>query len=271
MKVFLLPVIVVLFSGFVLANNLYAANVELYGYSAMDKGFYKISSEPLNALKIGSLQVPTTADMACLVGASQNTAYMIDRNTEVLYTIKLADASTIASVQLDSIMEQNGRGLAISPAGTLYGIFNFNRLLNTFELRTIDVKTGRTNLIGDLDVSFESITFSPSGIFYGGDNAGHIYQIDPQTGTLSNSLQCHALGQPLNLDIDSLAFSSDGYLYAADSEALAVADLYQINPLTGITTNLGSTGVTELNGLLAVPEPCTLLLLGLGGVMIRKR
>jgi len=212
----------------------------------------------LQSVKIGSLQVPSTADMACLVGASQNAAYTIDRNTDILYTINLVDASTIASVQLDSIMEINGRGLAVSQAGILYGIFNFDKLLDTFELRTIDVQTGKTNLIGSLGVSFESMTFSSSGILYGGDNAGHIYQIDPQSGTISNSLQCYALGQPLYLDIDSLAFPYDGYLYAADSEAVTVADLYQINPSSGLTTNLGSTGVKGLNGLTTVPEPAVI-------------
>jgi hypothetical protein len=238
----------------VLASSLHAEMVDLFGYSADDKSLYRISGSPLQSVKIGSLQVPSTADMACLVRTSQNAAYTIDRNTDILYTINLMDASTIASVQLDSIMEINGRGLAVSQTGILYGIFNFDRTHDTFELRNIDVQTGTTNFIGSLGVSFESITFSSSGILYGSDNAGHIYQIDPQTGTLSNSLQCYAPGQPLYLDIDSLAFS-DGYLYAADSEAVTVADLYQINPSSGLTTNLGSTGVKELNGLATVPEP----------------
>lgn len=72
-------------------------------------------------------------------------------------------------------------------------------------------------------------------------------------------------------DIDDLAFAPDGFLYAADSEATIIADLCRIDPLTGISVNLGSTGVTELNGLLAIPEPATLLLFGLGAVMLNKK
>jgi outer membrane protein assembly factor BamB len=246
------------------ASSLYATNVGLFGYSVTDKGLYKISGTPLQSQKIGSLQVPSMADMACLVGASQTTAYTIDRNTNVLYTIDLTDVSTIASLQLDNNMSVNGRGLAVSPTDILYGIFNFS------ELHTINVQTGKTNFIGNLGAGFESITFSPGGILYGGDDAGHIYQIDPQTGTLLNGLQCYLGLDIFALDIDSLAFS-DGYLYAADSENGTVADLYQINPLTGLTINLGSTGLAGLNGLATTPEPVSILLLSLGGLLIRKR
>ncbi len=57
---------------------------------------------------------------------------MTERFTDILYTVSLDDASMIASVQLDRDMRVNGRGLDISPEGTLYGVFEGNKLLEHF-------------------------------------------------------------------------------------------------------------------------------------------
>lgn len=44
-----------------------------------------------------------------------------------------------------------------------------------------------------------------------------------------------------------------------------------MDTLTGIAMNMGSSGVMELNGLLAIPEPATILVLALGVVIIRRK
>jgi len=237
--------------------------MEFVVYSHSDNSLYRLSGPALQSTKIGTLQTETypATNNGGLVKASENSAYMTERFTDILYTVSLDDASMIASVQLDGDMQVNGRGLDISPDGILYGIFGGN------ELRTVNPQTGITTFlthVNNIAFEIESIAFSSGGILYVGNDGGELYELDIDTGIGS------LIAKTALLDIDALTFAPDGYLYATDATYEA-ADLYRIDPLTGMSTNLGSTGLAEVNGLLAVPEPATLLLLGFGAVMMRTK
>lgn len=241
---------------------------DLIAFSYTDWALYKLGPTTLHTSKIGELTIPRSADLACMAGAGPGQAYMVGRAQNVLYTVSLSDASVIASVTLDRDMEVNGRGLDLSPTGNLYGVFAGR------DLRSINPLTGQTTLQVQIDSgNVESIVFSPDGTLYAATDAGALSVVDFETGLLDMVAN---LG---DLDPDAAAWF-DGYVYAADSQAGVIADLYRIDPRTGSVLNLGSTGIVELNGLMAVdptvvPLPSAILLamLGLGysGWRVRRK
>ena len=96
-------------------------------------------------------------------GPTDTTIIGVDREREVLVTIDVLTFSVVKKVRLDTNMFVRGRGLAVSPGGTIYGVFRGR------QLRTIDPETGRTTLIGTLPKSIvgtESMTFAPDGTLY---------------------------------------------------------------------------------------------------------
>lgn len=230
---------------------------DLVAFSYTDWALYELDPTTLHTSKIGELTIPRSADLACMAGAGPGQAYMVGRAQNVLYTVSLLDASVIASVPLDQDMLVNGRGLDLSPGGVLYGLFNGR------DLRSINPLTGATGLQVQLDSwGVESMVFSPDGTLYAATDAGALSVVDFETGLLDIVAN---LG---SLDPDAAAWF-DGYVYAADSQAGVIADLYRIDPRTGSVLNLGSTGIVELNGLMAVepsvvPIPSAVLLATLG-------
>jgi DNA-binding beta-propeller fold protein YncE len=263
--------IFVLVSLFLVVNMVSPAKalISFVGFSYDDYGLYKFTDTDMNPVLIGTLQITGVSDIWSLVNASQDTAYTVDRATETLYTIDLSDASILSSVHVDRNFVAYERGIDISPDGLLYSVFpdtkNLSIInpLNGIITSVVDI-TGITAMI-------ESLAFAPDGTLYAVGSHGPVtdfYQIDISTGIASLITQLPVV------DIDCFTYASDGFLYGADSRADWMADLYKINPSTGELFNLGNTGITELNGLLAIPEPIpapSAILLGGFGIGIVNR
>ncbi len=242
-------------------------NADFIALSVDTNTLWKVSNSTLDTVKIGD--VSTGGDLWEVVNASGGSVYIVDRGSNELLTIRLYDCSITSIISLDNDITIRSRGLDISPNGSMYGIFS------DLELRSINPETGGTTLISTITGTnqIESMAFSSDGTLYvmgtpsPGARSGHLYTINMITGEAS-------LVGVMALDIDTLTFASDGYLYGADSKAGIVADIYRIDPLTGVAFNIGSSGVVELNGLLAiqdtvvVPIPSAFILCSIGIVFV---
>lgn len=144
-------------------------------------------------------------------------------------------------------------GLSFSPSGELFGIGNGNG-----NLWRIDTDTAQAQFIGSSGASMFSLEFGGDGTLYG---AGHnLYRINTANGsaTLVGSIG----GTPL---INALDFAPNGVMYGASND-ITDDSLYAINLTTGAGTLIGFTG-GNLVSLASVPEPSSLVLLSLGGVI----
>ena len=103
---------------------------------------------------------------------------------------------------------------------------------------------------------------SPSGDPFG----GYLYTLNSNTGQMT---LIGPIGSS-HIDIDTLTYAPDGFLYGVDTLSVSGTDLYKIEPSTG-----NRTFVVQLpggvNGLHVTPEPATLGLLLIGGLALLGR
>lgn len=244
----LLVVAVVLIAGSV-APMSPGAGFSLVGLSEANQSLSQLRENSTGSDFIGVIQPSIGSDAAVLASAGDGLVYVINRETDELFTVRVATATVIASVTLDADVAEHERGLDTSADGELFGVFAGP------QLRTIDPTTGTTTLVGDIDLGrVEGLAFADDGTLYAigtfstTDGSDRLYTLDPTTGL---STFVSVLATP---DIDCLTFAPDGYLYGADSTN-CIDDLLRIDPATGDLENLGTTGISQLNGLVARIEP----------------
>jgi len=148
-------------------------------------------------------------------------------------------------------------GLTFSPSGELFGIGNGNG--NLWE---IDPVTADAEFAGSSGISIFSLEFGPDGTLYG---AGFdLWEISTYDGSAT------MVGRIADGDLlVALDFAPNGVMYGASSNITADA-LYTIDLKTGEGNLIGVTH-GNLVALASVPEPGTVLLVGLGGLMLRRR
>lgn len=145
-------------------------------------------------------------------------------------------------------------GLAFSPAGELFGVQR-GGTSNNDPLFRIDTLTGNVTVVGDTGIyRLQDLAYSPGGILYGWSLLSGLITIDPQTGRGTDVNP----GVGATAEIQALAFAPDGTLYGARDA------LFRIDPVTGVTVQIGSGGYSDIRGLAVIPEPSTFHLLSLG-------
>jgi hypothetical protein len=153
--------------------------------------------------------------------------------------------------------------ISFSSSGVLYGWVEFGVAFD--QLATIDLTTGAvTAFAPSTGTSNTGLAFAPNGTLYL-KPGGSLYTLDPTTGvsTFVTSLSTN----PQNL----LAFDSTGTMFSGIRNS-GTFTLVTIDPTTGTVTSIGSNGAGSISAIafqpLAIPEPGSIALMGLGGVAL---
>lgn len=162
---------------------------------------------------------------------------------------------------------------------TLYAGFTEEDAREDTYLTTVDLATGDVSIIGATGIGspLGGLAFDPaSGVMFSitaGGSVAQLHTIDLVSGaaTLVGPVTVDGAG----LGATALEFGPDGVLYALPNRRDPLAGhLLRLDPATGEATDLGDTGIADLNALTSIPEPAVLPLLAiaLGAAgLLRKR
>jgi hypothetical protein len=137
-------------------------------------------------------------------------------------------------------------------------------------LSTIDLGTGAVTVVGPTGFGspFGGLAYDGSTM-YGvsdGGSAAELFTVDLGSGSATSVGLITIPGAALS-GTTGLEFESDGVLYALPNNRDALTGhLLSIDPATAEATDLGDLGVAGMNAL-TTPEPSTLALLGLAGLL----
>jgi len=250
-----------------LGPNVFANDV-LYGSDTNTKTLYTIDTSNATSTQVGSFGVD--GYMAGLAYDSVNDImYGTTTVTDILYSINYTTAS---ATPIGNLGAELMHGLAFDNSSELlYGAFGREQGDGLYQ---IDVNSGSSTLIGDIGHFYNDLrdtvhglaihpqTNELYGVIGGPSDLSALVKIDKSTG---QGTLLHEYGIE---NLAGLAFLSDGTLYANDNWS---GNLYTLDIADGSTELIGNTGIGNLLGLAVVPEPATLILFGLGSLILRKR
>ena len=217
---------------------------------------------------------PTRSDLPrglqALAYSPSGTLYLasdgVDSAPGALYAMnpQTGDTTQVVSVSTDI------RGMACSAAGVLYVTAGTKDFLTPQSLRVLDPSTGDYTDVGALwgdAISAQGLAFSPSGQLYG--ITGHV----PMTGygyalyTIDVvSARMQKVGSFLGSDLsEGIAFTPSGDLYAVGKH------FARLDPVTGAVIGAVYTLPYQYRAIEAVPEPASLLLLAVAGLICLRR
>ncbi|HNQ23704.1 MAG TPA: hypothetical protein PKK06_11475, partial [Phycisphaerae bacterium] len=185
-----------------------------------------------------------------------------------LYTLNVATgaAEYVGATGFAGMLEGD---LASDPAGSdLYGVLSFAGGTG-FRLIRLDRQTGQGEYIGRVPGSrdISGLAFDAAGTLFGLDTQNdELLTLDKDSAdVLGSVVLSHAFA-----DHGAMRFGPDDVLYAVDGGTGLMGVLYSIDTSSGWVMQVGATGVPGGFSALTVPEPCTLLLLLLGGVLLHR-
>ncbi len=131
-------------------------------------------------------------------------------------------------------------------------------------LYEIDPSTGATTFIGQLGIdNVYALCFDNTGRLFGvGYDRQALFEISPTTGAVS------LVGAVAGAIYDIATRPEDGVTFAVNS---ATSTLYTLDLGTAALTSVGAYPVNNYVGLAFVPEPASLCLLVLGGLLVSRR
>ncbi len=153
------------------------------------------------------------------------------------------------------------------PVSASSGIASMNGLLYLEDmgtnLYTVDPVTGLSSRVGPTGLSAMSGAFAgDSDGLYEVDYGSNLYSINPTTGA-AELIGATGLAANNGSNDTSLAASGTSLYYTVGAPG-AYDELYELNVLTGLATDLGSTGVTGIAGAAIVGSELELYQYGQG-------
>lgn len=257
----------------------------LYGLDFGNGGLYQVSTDDATLNLVGNTGVKLAA---FVMNPEDNMLYGYTTGASpVLYRI---DPATAIATSVAAMAAPGGTfmfegALALSPEGTAYGL-NFGNKFNN-SLFTVDLVSGAVTVGPRLSPNdglnphdINGLVWRSDGMLVAIDEVQNsLIVIDPDTGVISTLFDLNSGPSPrptLGSSGDMTAIGDTGYFCAAGPGAnpAGTNDLWAVNLFTGVPERIGafSTGLsTQGLSALAVPEPATLSLLALGGLLLRRR
>ena len=231
------------------------------------------------------ISVDTTTGGASLVGSLtgnvapfglagfNNQLYTFDSTADVIRQISTSTGATLNSysIGVGPVLGQGGLAFQTATTGFLTTALDPNTFNDANNLYRFDLTTGTTTLISQTADTLSSLAFAANGTLYGlGQGDGNLYTLNPLNGAMT--LVGNA-GISIGSPVGALTFGTNGTLYGTFDDAL-----YSISTTTGVATAIGdpnvATGFASISGLAfagaslpsnaAVPEPASMILLGVG-------
>lgn len=243
----LAPVVVTLSLGVRGAS----AAVLAVGYDSQNSPVYRINEQD------GSSEVLGLAgySLNSLTRGADHTYYSIAPLPNASLLVKL-DTETGAASAVASFDFTGVRALASGPSGLLYGTLANGQLIS------IDPIAGSSAAV--LQTPFynlQGLTLSPNGLLYAWDGSAGLVLLDLANQTASD-VNPSVGGTPA---IQTIYFTHTGALVGARKS------LFNIDLVTGETTELVGLGPLDIRGAEVVPEPGSLLLAGsAAGLMLAR-
>jgi len=203
-----------------------------------------------NGRSIGTINAATGAgaDIGTTGGSSYALACGLDGTLYTTYpdgsgNAQLAIVSRVTGAIVSTIGDLGVPliALEIDDTGQMWGVGYESQSVNDTFLYRINKETAAITPVGDTGVSFTmDLSFDPAGNLYS-TVANSLYQLNLTTG--ASTLAATITGVPSggkDAGVMGLMHDTDGTLYA--TEYVAASPLYEIDPVTGVATVIGSTG-----------------------------
>lgn len=243
-----------------LATPLYGGNTSPRFFSVDDLS----DADPMTSISTGGYQVQGLA-----WNFSTNTMY--GGNDTRFFSV---NPNTGAMTSINSSITYSINDLVFGPGNVLFGGNDAGRFFS------IDPSTGAETLIAlDLNwqtkgMSYDSVTDILYGVGkYTPDDSFRLFTIDPGTGAKSGIVNW---GSNSSNDLRAIAIDPvTGVMYGATNPLIGTGNVYTINKSTGAKTLIQGSPSYGSSGLAFIPEPGTMLLLGMGlvglGISGRKK
>lgn len=232
------------------------------------------SASPQNITRIGFAGVGL---MQGLDFAPDGTLYGFSNNGLYSFDTATGDATLIGSPDLQN---ETVLDMSWNPAANRMEIVTALTSDEPHRLRSVDLSNGSVATVGVLNIGLPALAFG-----YAVDQSGTRYLHDGDSARMIR-LDAGLNGTPLSpvgnsigvLEGMTINWSDDGAWYHAGlSGDTSRQELWSINSTTGVGTFLGNIGGLDYEfnfgdiAITPIPEPATLLILGLGAAALRRR